>query len=405
MHSMLGESWLTQSLFVVAGLVVVGDLVSTLFAVVYNRLWYEKRMRPRFAPGFQPSCAVIVPCKGVVKNMEENLRAFFRFDYRSYQVIFTVESEDDAAVPVIRRILADEPRGKLVVAGLAESCAQKNHNLLAALEPAADAAVYVFADADIGPKADWLRELVLPLSSSDVVVATGFRWLRAERPGLGAMGHNYINIFIYTLFSVAAFVGEVGLWGGSMAIRRRDFEELDIAGLWGKTAVDDMSLSRQVSTHGGSAVVVPTCITTTDDLIESVYGGMRWFERQIMFLKAYYRRLWLYGAAPIALAGLAIVLWLPWALVASMSAHRTFFASGGAAPLLFIAGELLTVMLYPLMGSIPRFGRFLAVQPFLRATHAVSYFRTYFTNVITWAGVRYHLDRNGVVTRVERAER
>jgi hypothetical protein len=219
------------------------------------------------------------------------------------------------------------------------------------------------------------------------------------------MGHNYINIFIYTLFSVAAFVGEVGLWGGSMAIRRRDFEELDIAGLWGKTAVDDMSLSRQVSTHGGSAVVVPTCITTTDDLIESVYGGMRWFERQIMFLKAYYRRLWLYGAAPIALAGLAIVLWLPWALVTNISAHRTFFASGGAAPLLFIAGELLTVMLYPLMGSIPRFGRFLAVQPFLRATHAVSYFRTYFTNVITWAGVRYHLDRNGVVTRVERAER
>lgn len=404
LRTVTGETWFTMSLFIVAGLLALADFLSTLFAVFYNRVWYKWRLRPRYDTAFAPSCAIIVPCKGTVKNMEDNIRSFFGFDHDDYRVVFTVESETDEAVSVIRRVIADEPRASLVVAGLTTNCAQKNHNLLAGVRDAGDPDVYVFADVDIGPQSDWLRELLLPLSDSSVFVATGFRWLKSDKAGIGAMGHNYINIFIYVLFSTAAFIGEVGLWGGSMAIRRRDFDALGIADLWGRTAVDDMSLSAAVSSSGGTAVVVPPCITTTDDLIQTINGGMRWFERQIMFLKAYYRRVWMFGAIPVALAGVAVMLWLPWAIYSSIGPDHTFLAVGGAAPLLFLAGELLTAMLYPLIGSIPRFGRFLFLQPLLRTTHAVSFFRTLFSNVITWAGVRYYLDSHGTVTRVERPQ-
>jgi len=38
----------------------------------------------------------------------------------------------------------------------------------------------------------------------------------------------------------------------------------------------------------------------------------------------------------------------------------------------------------------------------MRMTHGISYFKTVFSNVITWAGVRYYLTFSGDVARVER---
>jgi ceramide glucosyltransferase len=403
LSALLGDNWLAMTLVIVAAGLVVGDFLATLFSVIYQRFWYDRVLRPRYDPQYSPSCAVIVPCKGKMKNLEQNVRSFLDLDYPSYRVYYVVESESDPAVNTLRRVAQENPkRASVVVAGLATRCAQKNHNLLAAVRQATEAEVYAFADADIGPKGNWLRELLLPLSIPGVSVTTGFRWLSTAKPGLGEMVHNYVSIFLYVLLCVASFFGEVGVWGGSMAIRRRDFEEMDIEGLWSRSVVDDISLSSRIHASGKQTVMVPSCVTRTDDLIETVGEGIVWFERQIMFLKAYHRGLWLYGAAPIVLLGAAVLLWLPFALVASMSEHRTFLALGGAAPLLLIAGEAATALLYPLLGDMPRFGRFLALQPFLRSTHILSYLRTMFTNVVTWSGVRYYLDREGVVTRVER---
>jgi hypothetical protein len=243
---------------------------------------------------------------------------------------------------------------------------------------------------------------VLPLSHPGVTVTTGFRWLCGDGAKMGPMVHNSVNIFIYVLFSVASFLGEVGLWGGSMAIRREDFEALDVVSVWGRSAVDDMSLSRAVVRSGKEAVMVPACITRSNDLLQTVRAGIGWFERQIMFLKAYYRRLWLCLAAPVALLVLVFTFWLPWALLGSISQRRTFWGLGGAAPLVWFGGEAVVVLLYPLLGTIPHLGRFFVLQPFLRTTHLVSYLRTMFTNVITWSGVKYYLDRHGTVVKVER---
>jgi len=399
---LLGANWFTSALFVGAGLLVGADFVATLFTVVYKRYWYDRALRPRYRPEQTPRCSVVVPCKGVTRGFEQNIRAFLQMDYPAYEVLFVVEDETDLSVPRIRDVIRGSDRARLVVAGLATACAQKNHNLLAGVRGARDAEVYVFADADIGPRPGWLRELLLPLSDPRVIVTTGFRWLYAERPRLGGMVHNSINIFLYVLLSTASFVAEMGLWGGSMALRKRDFDELDVAGLWGRTVVDDISLSSRVAATGRSAIMVPAAVTCSDDLIQSVRGGVRWFERQIMFLKAYHHRTWLFGATPIALLGGALIAWLPVAALLSISPHRSFLALGGAASVLFCGGEAVTAMLYPLIGQVRSPVRFAAMQPLMRTAHAVSLIRTVFTNAVTWSGVRYHLDRRGTVRRVER---
>lgn len=379
------------------------DFFITIFTIFYQRYYYDRFVRRRFDPDYRPRCSIIVPCKGIPKDLGKNLRGFLNLDYPDYSVVYSVESEKDEAVPIIRSIIADNRRAKLAVAGLSKTCVQKNHNLLAALEIGKEADVYVFADADIKPEQQWLRELILPLADPKIAVTSGFRWLHAKNGTIGELAHSYVNIFIYVLFSVACFFGGVGLWGGSMAIRREDFEKLGVAEKWAHAGVDDMSLSALVFKAHRKAVVVPHCVIQTDDLLQTVRGTISWFERQIMYLKVYQLNLWLL-LIPISLVGISCLMMMPYALVAATSPERTFFAAGGGAALVFYVGELLTISMYPLMGSMYKKGKFFLIWPFLRLTQIASFVLTLLTNSITWAGIKYQLAFNGNVNRIERPD-
>jgi len=275
--------------------------------------------------------------------------------------------------------------------------------MLAALrEVSADSEVFVFADSDIKPEKRWLREIVLPLQDEKVTVTTGFRWLMSSTGSVGELCHAYVNIFIYTCFSTASYFGGVGLWGGTMAIRRRDYDALGVAQKWSRAAVDDMSLSAVVLKHRRKAVVVPTCLTVTDDLLPTVGATVSWFERQIMYLKSYQRPLWIFPALPMALVAGALILLLPVAAVGALLTKHSFWSLGGGMSLAFILGHTVVALLYPMMGKMPFFGRFLLLQPYLRLTQMVSYLRTWTTRTITWAGIKYQLSFNGDVKELKR---
>jgi ceramide glucosyltransferase len=404
MHTLLGSTAFTRSLFWAACIIVTADFLATIVTVFYQRYWYRKKLRPRFSPDYTPRCAVIVPCKGNNKNLKSNLESFFSLDYPDYLVVFVAESLRDAAVPAIRETILGRPNGYYVTAGISSLCAQKNLNLLAGITQARErgAMIYVFADSDISPGSQWLREIIRPLADRRIVVTTGFRWLHAKKGNVSEWTHNYANIFIYIVFSCAFFLGGVGLWGGSMAIRREDFERLEVAKKWSSAVVDDLSLSQIVHKKRLKGIMVSSCIAHTDELLSSVKSGIAWFERQIMFLKVYFKHLWLFLALPVVIACAMLLLLLPSAMLLSLSDTRTFFGSGGGAALVFYLGELITVSLYPLLGPMPRFHRFLLLQPFIRLTQAASFMGTCTTNTITWSGVRYRLKFFGDVKSVER---
>ena len=399
---LLGGSGVSKILFLAAVLFVGGDLLITVFTIIYQRYLYDHFVRTRFSTSYVPKCAIIIPCKGVPKDLGRNLQGFLDLDYPDYSVIYSVESETDQAVPVIRTIMEGNSRARLAVAGLSKTCVQKNHNLLAGLKKASDAEVLVFADADIKPQPTWLRELILPLVDPKITATSGFRWLNVRKGTVGELAHAYVNIVIYVLFSAACFFGGVGLWGGSMAIRRKDFNDLGVAEKWSRAGVDDMSLSHLVLKARRKAIVVPHCVIQTDDLLQTVRGTVGWFERQIMYLKAYQKSLWFFIGFPVVIAGAVLTILLPVAGVGALLTNHTFFALGGGAALLYYIGELLTVALYPLLGSMRSFRKFVLFWPFLRLTHGASYGLTAFTNTITWAGIRYRLAFNGDVTDIRR---
>jgi cellulose synthase/poly-beta-1,6-N-acetylglucosamine synthase-like glycosyltransferase len=396
-----GTTFLTKVLFYVAVGITIVDFLATLFTVIYQKFIYKKFLKPRYGT-YTPSCTILLPCKGIPKDLENNLGGFLELDYNKYEVIFVTESETDPAVPYINKVIEGYKNAKRVVAGHATSCAQKNHNILAAYKHVSPSTeILVFADSDIKPAKYWLKELILPLADSKVTVTSGFRWLYSSRGNVGEMTHSYVNIFMYVLFNFACYFGGVGLWGGSMAMRKKDFEELSVAERWGKAAVDDISLSQIVLKKHKKAVVVPQCVTHSDDLIQTVNGTVTWFKRQMMYFKYYLRPLWVL-VFPLEIMILIFLLLLPGAGVLSISDNWTFFGLGGGAALMFYLGELMTILMYPLLGAMPKFHKFVMYSPFIRLTHVISYLMTFLTNTIIWSGIKYYITFRGDVSKVER---
>src|SRR6476469_4741383 len=101
-----------------AGLLVFLSYRSLQGGVAYLR--YFKHELSRMPVSYMPFASVIVPCRGLDDGLVNNLIAVLEQDYPSFEVIFVVDSENDAAVPVVDNLSHHESRHvtntKLVIA-------------------------------------------------------------------------------------------------------------------------------------------------------------------------------------------------------------------------------------------------------------------------------------------------
>ncbi len=302
---------------------------------------------------YVPKTAVIIPCKGLEPDFEENIIAYLAQDYRHYELIFVTESETDPAYLKLKHILEDSNRSAwLITAGEAQNRGQKVHNLCAALDAlnAMDrkTEVLVFADSDARPDANWLQELVTPLADPRVAATTGFRWYlpltaKARRNFWGYLLSAWNAGALNLLGERSAFA-----WGGATAINRDTFEELRIKEQWEAGAVsDDYVLSRAVQTHSSRLRIkfVPQCLvpseaqTTWRELLEFT-------ARQMTITRVYAPRVWWLttithtlfnftfwgGWLALVFGVVSVKLFLPlllgiWALGLMSGAVRSFFAA------------------------------------------------------------------------------
>jgi ceramide glucosyltransferase len=170
--------------------------------------------------------ALIIAVKGVSENFGSFLDFAIGQDYSDYRIIFVTESENDPAHLAIRQRLVGSNRHHLIVAGNAVDTGQKVHNQLAAFRKLeATDRIVAFADGDLLGRKDWLSCLVLPLNLAQADCTTGYRWFIPANPSLP----NRILALIGT--AIEPLIGpnwRMCLWGGSMAMTREVFEELEI---------------------------------------------------------------------------------------------------------------------------------------------------------------------------------
>jgi hypothetical protein len=206
-------------------------------------------------PEVTPAVAVIVAVKGHDPEFDEFLVRLFEQDYGNFRVIFAVEAEGDAAIPMIEkcRTLAPE-RVNLVVAGRAVEEGQKTTNLLAALATLRlEDEILIFADADIWPERDWMSRLVDPLVRGEADIVTGFPWLVVKDDKPASLLLASIAAMVATM-PRAAFLN--GAWGGSTAIRHDQLRALDMQSEWKGVLSDDLQLTN-VAARAGLTIAAP----------------------------------------------------------------------------------------------------------------------------------------------------
>ncbi len=226
---------------------------------------------------YQPSVTIIMPCCGVDEKLEHTIRALADQNYADYEIVFTFESQHDAAHAAIASWTRDwdGPSTRLVVAGRADSRGQKIHNLLAAIEVVStDRDVLIFLDSDAVPHADWIGHVVAPLQDDRIAAATGYRWYTAS-VGLVAGLRCAWNA---ATVSLLADEKRNFVWGGSTAMRRDRFESLRIADYWDRALSDDLQCTRAIRDAGLRIQFVPQALIASSD--QTTLGGFLEFARR-----------------------------------------------------------------------------------------------------------------------------
>jgi cellulose synthase/poly-beta-1,6-N-acetylglucosamine synthase-like glycosyltransferase len=332
-------------------LIVLQVLFSTLTLKNYLFALAKYRRNKRH---YTPRTALIIPCKNLDENFEQNIASFYGQDYGNYLLWFVVEDKADPAYEPLCK-LKDKLAGstnamdvRVLVAGAGQECSQKIHNLLYAYHQVpGDVEVLAFADSDICVKPTWLHYLVYPLRHPETRgAATGYRWLVPETNNLATLALSAVNAKIAQLLGNTPFNHA---WGGSMAIRVQLFRELGIEKLWQKALSDDYSLSCAVKDANKKVEFVPGCLVATSE--STTWAKLFEFgRRQFVITKVYAPQTWSFGLFSSVYS--VFGLWAGTALAIyariTQNHHICIFT---AVPVLFFIAQLTRAILRQSMAS------------------------------------------------------
>ncbi|MCD6174165.1 MAG: hypothetical protein J7K65_00165 [Planctomycetes bacterium] len=213
---------------------VVAQVLFTIQVVCNHHYAVQKSDRDRV--NFRPRCGLIVPCKGLDEAFDKNIESFFRQAYEDYGLFFVVEDQSDPAYDRLLDLIAryktisQAKTVEILVAGPTESCSQKLHNLLFAYRKIpTETEAMVFADSDACAGPDWLAQIVYPLRKDKNGASSGYRCFIPQNNNLASLALASLNAKVCQLLGNTPFNLA---WGGSMAIRVKDFRAFGVEQLW-----------------------------------------------------------------------------------------------------------------------------------------------------------------------------
>ena len=398
----LAKGWADMTVLYVIAIACI--ILQVLFVFqIFSHYKYVLKKFARKHTSYRPKVALIVPCKGIDTAFDENISSFYRLDYDGFELIFVVESREDAAY---NRLLNLKDRLKnqtkalktsVLVAGIAAEGSQKLHNLLYGCKNAQkDVEVYAFADSDACVRRDWLSFLVYPLRKEKHGVSSGYRWYVPLRNNLATLALSAMNAKVAQLLGPTIFNCA---WGGSMAVRVDVFQKLGIAEIWQRAISDDLTLSREVKKAKLKVVFVPGCFVASFEQTDwhSLFEFVR---RQFVITRVTVPGTWWFGLFSSAFcvfglwgfAGLTVFSYLN-----SLEYRQAFLA----AAVVFFAGHVTKAFLRQKMVSRifsadwPRM-KIAALAdiiggPFWSLTLFFCIISSSFGRVINWRGIRYKL--------------
>ena len=297
---------LWTGLIVLAILALVVNLAS-LAQGVWLRGHVRRAMRVAFG-AFLPPLALVLPVRGLDEGFDANVRAILSQAYPRYRLLVVADDVDDQAVTRIREIAVEFPRVPVsVVFSDPSPLGGKVNALRSALAHLTrEDEVVAFADSDIRPGEDWLRQLVQPLADSTVGVATGFRWYVPPWPTFWSLVRAEWNaVSANVLFDPRRSFA----WGGSCAVRRDHLPTLRLEERWREVLSDDLVLTQTAREAGLKIAYAPAALVGTFEGASRA-ACLEWCLRQMTMATLYLPIVRRYAAAAFAVFNGAVIFGL-----------------------------------------------------------------------------------------------
>jgi ceramide glucosyltransferase len=347
--------------------------------------WVKTELGRRAPDDRCPPATVMVPVKGHDEGLRENLAALAELDYPDYELIVVARSAQDIPAGVT------PASARVILAGPGDpNTGEKINNLLAAVRAARpESEIFAFADSDGRVSPAWLRSLVAALERPGAGLATAYRWYVPRRANFWSLMRSVWNAAIAGTFHGG---NNRFAWGGAMAIRRADFNQLRVEEYWLGALSDDYRISEAVRAAGLEIAFAPGATVACEDHTERS-AFLKWMTRQLVITKACQPKLWAAGFVSHFL------------YCGAMAAGAALLAAGSGLAALLLAVQLLLGMwkgrlratlaaaaLPPYHDWFRRHGWVHAWgTPLATWIWLYGFLASAVTNTIVWRGYRYEL--------------
>ena len=165
--------------YIALGIAVIGTISSTIFlllALLGAAKFHREARNQRLAAekvNSLPPVSILKPVHGLEARLKENIESFFQQDYPDYEILFAADSEDDAALAVVREICVRhrQIRSRIIVNGRPPWPNPPAYSFARMTEVAAHD-ILVTSDSDVEVAPNYLREIVPPMLASGVGMLT-----------------------------------------------------------------------------------------------------------------------------------------------------------------------------------------------------------------------------------------
>ncbi len=258
---------------------VGGSIYAVLCVLAVIRLHKPSKENPKHCFKSWPPVTILKPVHGLEKNQSENLRSACIQDYPEFQVVFSVQDPEDAAVPLLKKIQREFGPERVTVA--IENCRPgangKINNMVGGLKHARHD-MLVISDSDVLLKPDYLKTIIAPLSDPDVgctctlyKAAGADAWF--EKMELLTLNADFMANVIFAHVSGASKF----CLGASAALHRSTLEEIGGLEALSDYLVEDYEMGRRIWTLGKKVSIIPYFVDTTVDL----KSPSQWWSHQV----------------------------------------------------------------------------------------------------------------------------
>src|SRR5882724_4435012 len=357
--------------------------------VLYSSWRFFLNAKDRLLPNsaFTLPVSNLKPVRGLDPEAYKNFGSYCRQDYPDYELIFCVSDENDAAVPVLEKLMRDFPERRIrVLYGSGRDAINDKVAKLVRMVNEAQNEVLVINDSDVRVEPNYLRTVVAPLRDPKVggvtclYVSTQDKTFTQHLQSIGMYSDFYPGVLVarqldgikFTLGpTIVTTRAHLAAFGGYQAIENKP--------------ADDLLVGRLIAQQGLQVELLPYAVQTVPD-----YDSPRaLFSKRLRWMTV------MRHMRPWGHVGLAFTQGLPWCLAVALTYPS---AIGLAYVGLNLAFRVAMTWLVGVWGLHQRgLWKWMPLIVVWDATAFVIWLLTFGRNSIRWRNVDYRIQEGMLV--------